>query len=141
MTTTDAWLILLLVLALWLTLTRCLLACHPAPPATQLPGSRRPFRPQTLAACPLCRQASVNAATETAPASPPPWRQRKSRRGAPKRVATDGYACTNPACLYGGITDAAVHALVADGHHGRDRIQDFCRIRERSDPPAGRVRN
>ncbi len=27
-------------------------------------------------------------------------------------------------CLYVGITDAAVHALVADGHHGRDRIQD-----------------
>ena len=99
MTTTDAWLILLLVLALWLTLTRYALAGHPAPPATQLPGRRRPFRPQTPAACPRCRQASVNDATETAPASPPPWRERTRRRGAPTRVPTDGSACTNPACL------------------------------------------
>ena len=35
MTTTDAWLILLLVLALWLTLPRCARACHPAPPAAR----------------------------------------------------------------------------------------------------------
>jgi IS1 family transposase/transposase-like protein len=40
-------------------------------------------------------------------------------------VSTHGYACPNPACPYVGVTDAAVHALVGDGHHGRDRIQDF----------------
>ena len=126
MTAAEAWLILLLVLALWLTLTRGQLTYHPAPPAARLPRSRRPFRPQTPAACPLCRHPSTEDATGTAPVSPPPpWRERKSRRGAPKRVPTDGYACTNPTCLYVDITDAAVHALVADGHHGRDRIQDF----------------
>jgi IS1 family transposase len=41
-------------------------------------------------------------------------------------VPTDGYACRRPGCLYQGITDAQIHALVADGHQGRtDRIQQF----------------
>jgi len=41
-------------------------------------------------------------------------------------VPTDGYACRRPGCLYQGITDAQIHALVADGNHGRtDRIQQF----------------
>jgi IS1 family transposase len=56
-----------------------------------------------------------------------PWRQGRSRRGAPRRIATEGFACRYRACPYNGITDAALHALVADGHHGRtDRIQRFC---------------
>ncbi len=55
-----------------------------------------------------------------------PWRDLKSRRGAPKRIATDGFACPNPACLYRGIDDAQVHALVGDGTHGKsERIQTF----------------
>jgi transposase-like protein len=50
----------------------------------------------------------------------------KSRRGAPKRVNTEGFACPNPQCPYAGITDAGVHALVGDGTHGRtERIQTF----------------
>jgi IS1 family transposase len=56
-----------------------------------------------------------------------PWRQGRSRRGAPRRIATEGFACRFRPCPYYGITDAALHALVADGHHGRtDRIQRFC---------------
>jgi transposase-like protein len=55
-----------------------------------------------------------------------PWREVKSRRGAPKRVNTEGYACPNQGCPYSGITDAPVHALVGDGKHGRvERIQTF----------------
>jgi len=43
-----------------------------------------------------------------------------------RRIATEGYACRTPGCPYAGITDSQVHALVADGHHGRtDHIQDF----------------
>jgi len=50
----------------------------------------------------------------------------KSRRGAPKRIATQGYACPNPQCLYCGITHAQIHALVGDGTHGQaERIQPF----------------
>jgi transposase-like protein/IS1 family transposase len=62
-----------------------------------------------------------------------PWCEVKSRRGAPKRVKTEGYACPNRNCPYFGITDAHLHALVGDGKHGQvERIQTFrcqaCRI-------------
>jgi hypothetical protein len=33
-----------------------------------------------------------------------------SRRGAPKRIDTQGFACPNRACLYFGNTDAHMHA-------------------------------
>jgi hypothetical protein len=50
----------------------------------------------------------------------------KSRRGAPKRIPTEGFACPNQQCSYFGITDARVHALVGDGKHGQaERIQTF----------------
>ncbi len=55
-----------------------------------------------------------------------PWHERKSRRGAPKRIATEGFACPTPICAYYRITDAQVHALVGDGSHGKhERIQTF----------------
>jgi len=55
-----------------------------------------------------------------------PWREVKSRRGAPKRIDTEGFACQNPQCLYFGNTDAHIHALVGDGKHGQaERIQTF----------------
>ena len=45
---------------------------------------------------------------------------------AEERSATEGYACDNAQCVYYGITDQAIHALVADGHHGKyERIQDL----------------
>jgi IS1 family transposase len=41
-------------------------------------------------------------------------------------VNTQGYACPNQKCLYFGITDAQIHALVGDGKHGSaERIQTF----------------
>lgn len=55
-----------------------------------------------------------------------PWCEVKSRRGAPKRIDTAGFACPNSRCLYFGITDARIHALVGDGKHGQaERIQAF----------------
>ncbi|HEX6480009.1 MAG TPA: hypothetical protein VF043_14295 [Ktedonobacteraceae bacterium] len=55
-----------------------------------------------------------------------PWCEVKSRRGAPKRIDTQGFACPNRACLYFGNTDAHMHALVGDGKHGHaERIQTF----------------
>jgi hypothetical protein len=48
-----------------------------------------------------------------------PWCEVKNRRGAPKRVKTEGFACPHQQCAYCGITDAHIHALVGDGTHGR----------------------
>ncbi len=55
-----------------------------------------------------------------------PWREVKSRRGAPKRVNTEGFACPNHQCPSFGITDAHIHVLVGDGKHGQaEQIQTF----------------
>lgn len=38
----------------------------------------------------------------------------------------EGFACSNRKCLYFGIADASIHALVGDGKHGRaEQIQAF----------------
>jgi transposase-like protein/IS1 family transposase len=53
-----------------------------------------------------------------------PWRELKSRRGAPKRANTEGFACPNRACPYYRISDAQLHAVVSDGCTGKtERIQ------------------
>src|SRR5207248_4050777 len=78
-----------------------------------------------------CRERGQIAATPAsavrkAPVPVRPWREVKSRRGAPKRVNTEGYACPNQKCRYFGITDAQIHALVGDGKHGQtEHIQTF----------------
>jgi IS1 family transposase len=85
------------------------------------------LKPRCPDDCPDCRLASTPS-SGGGPASLPvwPWSEVKSRRGAPKRVNTAGFACPNPMCLYFGITDAQIHALVGDGKHGRtEPIQTF----------------
>jgi hypothetical protein len=94
----------------------------------------RLLKPRCPDDCPACRLAStLSSGGGLAPTSVRPWRGVKSRRGAPKRVNTEGFACPNQQCAYFGITDASIHALVGDGKHGRaERIQTFrcqaCRI-------------
>ncbi len=84
----------------------------------------RLLKPRTPRDCPLCRLCS--SSVRPAPAPVRPWREMKSRRGAPKRVNTQGFACPNQQCPYYGITDADIHALVGDGKHGQaERIQTF----------------
>jgi len=119
----------------------CLLLClallrrHdwlPLQPCTSRAGAKRSrlpclLKPRCPDDCPACRLAST-ASSGVGPAPTPvrPWREVKSRRGAPKRVNTEGFACPNPQCLYFGRTDARVHALVGDGKHGRaEQIQTF----------------
>jgi len=77
--------------------------------------------------CPACRISStLSSGVEPAPLPVRPWREVKSRRGAPKRIDTQGFACPNHRCPYFGITDADIHALVGDGIHGRvEQIQTF----------------
>lgn len=88
---------------------------------------KRLLKPRMPDACPACRRQLALPPAAHAPAPPVrPWREVKRRRGAPKHIATDGFACPNPACAYYRITDAQVHALVGDGTHGRvERIQTF----------------
>jgi transposase-like protein len=89
--------------------------------------AHRLLKPRCPDDCPACRLACTpSLAGGPAPAPVRPWREVKSRRGAPKRVNTAGFACPNQQCLYFGITDDHIHALVGDGKHGHaERIQTF----------------
>ena len=109
---------------------------------------QRLLRPRSPDDCPACHLASTPASGE-GPASAPvrPWGEVKSRRGAPKRILTEGFACPNQQCAYFGFTDAHFHALVGDGKHGHaERIQSFrcqaCRttFSARRDTPLYRLK-
>ncbi len=99
------------------------------PPSTthrvHIKPSARPLKPRTPDDCPACR---VTAQPGRLPASTPlkPYSQAKSPRGRKKRIATAGYACPNSDCLYYGVTDEHLHALVGYGGHGRQEyIRDL----------------
>jgi hypothetical protein len=80
--------------------------------------------PGVCLACCLASTRSSGVRPDSAPVRP--CCEVKSRRGAPKPIPTDGFACPNQQCLYFGITDAQIHALVGDGKHGQaERIQTF----------------
>jgi hypothetical protein len=87
----------------------------------------RLLKPRCPDDCPACRRASTASwGRELASTPVRPWREVKSRGERAIRVNTAGYACPNQKCLYFGITDALIHALVGDGKHGRaERIQTF----------------
>ncbi len=89
------------------------------------PMVHRLLKPRTPRDCPACRLAStLPSGVGPAPLPVRPWHEVKSRRGAPKRLNTQGFACPNHQCPYSGITDAHIHALVGDGKHGpASRIQ------------------
>jgi hypothetical protein len=71
---------------------------------------QRLLKPRTPLDCPACRLSS-NLSSGVGPVSLSvrPWREVKSRRGAPKRLNSAGFACPNPQCPYAGITDAHIH--------------------------------
>jgi transposase-like protein len=102
--------------------------CLPHSKAVALyPVVHRLLKPRSPGACPTCR-LSYTLASSVEPTAPPvcPCSEVKSRRGAPKRVNTDGFACPNHQCPYFGITDAHIHALVGDGKHGHaERMQTW----------------
>jgi hypothetical protein len=69
----------------------------------------RRLKPRTPLDCPACCLAASRSSSGTRePVPVRPWREVKSRRGAPKRVQTEGFACPNQACMYSGISDADV---------------------------------
>jgi hypothetical protein len=59
----------------------------------------RLLKPRSPHDCPACRFAST-ASSGVGPAPVPvrPWPEVKSRRGAPKRTDTEGFACPNHRC-------------------------------------------
>jgi hypothetical protein len=85
----------------------------------------RCLRPRSPLDCPACCQASLSSAGKEPTHAPVrPWREVKSRQGAPKRANTEGVACPNQACSYYGISDVLMHAVVSDGSYGKaERIQ------------------
>jgi transposase-like protein len=125
--------LLLLLFFLMFALARLCSLCwshhcpaHSAATAKHTPIQRLWHRhaPHAIAPCRL--SCTISAGVGPAPASVRPWREVKSRRGAPKRVNTEDFACPNHQCPYSGITDAHVHALVGDGTHSRaEQIQTF----------------
>jgi hypothetical protein len=62
-------------------------------------AAQRIFKPRSPRDCPACCLAStLSSVVEPAPLPVRPWREVKSRRGAPKRVNTQGFACPNRKC-------------------------------------------
>ena len=107
---------LLLLFVLMFSLARMCSFCWPHHgPAQSAAAKRTPLhrrlKPRSPHDCPTCRLASTLSSVAE-PMSPPvrPWREVKSRRGAPKRLNTEGFACPNQQCPYSGITDAHIHA-------------------------------
>ncbi len=112
---------------------------------SSLPRLLKSRTPDDCSACRLGSPPSLGGGTVSEPVRP--WCEVKSRRGAPKRVNTEGFACPNHQCRYFSITDARVHALVGDGKHGRaEQIQTFrcqaCRttFSARRDTPLYRLK-
>jgi transposase-like protein len=124
-------LLLLFCLLLSLACLRYLYWFHHCPPHSKAvalhSAVHRLLKPRSPRDCPACCLSStLSSGVEPAPQPVRPWCDIKSRRGAPKRVNTDGFACPNHQCPYSGITDAHIHALVGDGKHGHaERIQTF----------------
>jgi hypothetical protein len=112
------------------------------------PKIPRLLKPRTPLDCPACCPSAPDPTLHTPVRAPVrPWREIKSRRGAPKRIPTQGFACPTPTSPYYQVTDAHVHALVGDGSHGTsERIQTFrcqaCRttFSARRDTPLYRLK-
>jgi transposase-like protein/IS1 family transposase len=121
---------LLPLCVLLFSLARLCFLCWPHHGPAQVAAARRTslhrlLKPRTPHDCPVCRLSCADSSSR-GPAPVRPWREVKSRRGAPKRIDTEGFACPNQQCPYIGITDAHIHALAGDGKHGQaERIQTF----------------
>ena len=117
------WLIGVLFLC-WVGLMGLWWLRQPTPHAKPVASAtvQRLLKPCSPHDCPTCRRLAAPSTPTLQTVPPPPvrpWREVKSRRGAPKRINTEGFACPTHVCAYYRITDAEVHALVGDGAHGR----------------------
>lgn len=89
------------------------------------PRTPRPPKPGTPELCHACRARGESLSLGecrhilTRPA-PRRGAEVKGRGGRPKEIDSSGRYCPNPRCEYFAIMDAAIHAIVADGHLGKD---------------------
>jgi len=75
---------------------------------------RRRLNPQTPDDCELC-QLGIHKPKRRLLRRVTPWSEVKSRAGAKKRSNSEGRACPRRCCVYYGITDMRLHALVSNG--------------------------
>ncbi len=87
----------------------------------------RTLKPRSPLDCPCCQLAANPSSAISNPVNPvAAWPHLKSRRDRPKAISSQGFTCPNSKCLYFGIADQALHALAADGKHGKaEVIQTF----------------
>src|SRR5262245_19910426 len=108
MTADSGWFVLFLVGVLICLMRVAPDRQHPQERTADTTSGQRLLKPRTPHDCSNCRlQTTLEATT---PLRPPvtPWRDQKSRRGAPKRIATPRFACSNRMCAYYRITDAQI---------------------------------
>jgi hypothetical protein len=92
---------LLLLFVLMFSLARLCSFCWPHHgPAQEASAKRTPLhrrlKPRSPHDCPTFRLAStLSSVAEPMPPPVRPWREVKSRRGAPKRLNTVGFVCPN----------------------------------------------
>ena len=119
-----AWLLLLMhSLRLWWRLNKRRVKDWWQRVKDHLPIHRHPKSPRD---CPHCCHG-VHLEKVHLNRDVTPWGEVKSRRGRKKQYSTQGCACLNPACLYYGITDEAIHALVRHTSRGKDRDIPYLR--------------
>ncbi len=79
----------------------------------------RQLRARTPDDCPYCRQKHASRCERVVRELPRPWSEVKSRRGRKKQIMTEGHACRNRECVYRGIRNQNLHALIGYGSHGK----------------------
>ena len=99
--------------------------------AARIPRKWKAKSPDDCPACTSGVSLTVQAIHRDVPAWPT---GKQSTRGRKKLIKTQGHACLNPDCLYFGVTDERVHALVGNGKRGKyGHIQTFrCQACQRS---------
>ena len=76
------------------------------------PAVCRLLKPRTPRDCPVCCLSST-ISTAASPTALPvrPWSEVKSRRGAPKRIDTQGFACPNQQCPLCWLLEASAEKM------------------------------
>lgn len=109
-------------------------------------GKRRRLKPQSPEDCELCR-LGMHEPPKTRPRQVTPWWVIKHPAGRKKRVNSEGKACPRKCCVYYGITDANVHAIVSNGWRGKtEKIRQWkcqacgCKFSDRRNTPMYRLK-
>ena len=88
----------LVVCELWLIVLRDRLHHHHADTSSAMATRQRLLKPRTPDDCQECRHVALSPSASPSPPFVGPWRELKSRRGAPRRIPTDGFAYPKPLC-------------------------------------------